>query len=205
MTRRDIDSEARRTEFEATAVPFMGALYNTARRLMHGDDDAADLVQETYLRAFRTFDSYTPGTNCRGWLLTIMYSVFINHYHKTRRQAFTISIDDLEGRLQRYLESADDPAATISMVDVRGSRSETGTSGESRVNPEVDSALRALPEEFRVPVLLVDVEGLSYDEAAEVMDCPVGTIRSRLYRGRRLLFASLKDYAASLGFRRSGT
>ena len=189
--KRDLDIETRRAEFEATALPYMGALYNTARRLTHGSDDAGDLVQETFLRAYRTFDNFTPGTNCRGWLLTIMYSVFINHYHKARRQLSTLSIDDLEGRFQRYLESSEDAGEAAATVDVRG----------LRMNPEVERALRELPEDFRAPVLFIDVEGLSYDEAAEVLRCPVGTIRSRLYRGRRLLFAALWDYAAAMGFR----
>lgn len=193
--KRDLDIETRRAEFEATALPFMGALYNTARRLTHGSDDAGDLVQETFLRAYRTFDNFTPGTNCRGWLFTIMYSVFTNHYHKTRRQLPTISIDDLEQRFQRYLESSDDAGEAAATVEVRG----------LRMNPEIDVALQQLPEEFRAPVLFVDVEGLSYDEAAEVLGCPVGTIRSRLYRGRRLLFAALRDYAATMGFRGGST
>lgn len=195
--KREFDNEARRAEFEATALPLMGTLYNSARRLTRGGDEAEDLLQETYLRAYRTFDNFSPGTNCRGWLLTIMYSIFINHYHKTRRQGPTVSIDDLEGRFQRYLESSDDPAAASAMVNVAGSAG-------ARMNPEVDSALRQLPEDFRLPVLFVDVEGLSYEEAAEVLQCPVGTIRSRLYRGRRLLFAALKEYAATMGFRTTG-
>jgi RNA polymerase sigma-70 factor (ECF subfamily) len=189
--KRDLDIETRRAEFEATALPYMGALYNTASRLTHGSDDAGDLVQETFLRAYRTFDNFTPGTNCRGWLLTIMYSVFINHYHKTRRQLPTVSIDELEGRFQEYLESSEDAGEAAATVDVRG----------LRMNPEVERALRQLPEDFRAPVLFIDVEGLSYDEAAEVLRCPVGTIRSRLYRGRRLLFAALQDYASAMGFR----
>jgi RNA polymerase sigma-70 factor (ECF subfamily) len=189
--KRDLDIETRRAEFEAAALPYMGALYNAARRLTHGSDDAGDLVQETFLRAYRTFDNFTPGTNCRGWLLTIMYSVFINHYHKTRRQLATLSIDDLDGRFQQYLESSEDAGESATTVDVRG----------LRMNPEVERALRELPEDFRAPVLFIDVEGLSYDEAAEVLRCPVGTIRSRLYRGRRLLFAALRDYAAAMGFR----
>ena len=194
MPKRDLDEDAKRSEFEATALPFLDALYNTARRLVPDDvraAEAADLVQETYLRAFRTFENFTPGTNCRGWLLTIMYSVYINEYHKTRRQGPTVSIDDLEGRFQHYLESSDDPTATSTTVEV---------SAGARLNPEVDGALRALPDEFRLPVLLVDVDGLSYEEAAAALQCPVGTIRSRLYRGRRSLFVLLKDYAAGMGF-----
>lgn len=188
---RQPDIDRKRAEFEATALPCMTALYGTANRLTRGSDDAEDLVQETYLRAYRTFDNFTPGTNCKAWLLTIMYSVFINQYHKTRRQPPTVAIDDLEGRFQRYLESPDDPGEGAATVDVRG----------MRMNPEVEQALRQLPEEFRAPVLFVDVEGLSYDEAAKVIQCPVGTVRSRLYRARRLLFAALQDYAAAMGFK----
>lgn len=187
---RNLDSESRRAEFEATALPFLDAVFGTARRLTRGSDDAADLVQETYLRAYRTFDSFTPGTNCRGWLLTIMYSVFINHYHKLRRDPATVSIDDLEGRFQAYLESADDAGEAAATVAVAG----------VRMNPEVEHALRLLPEEFRAVVLFVDVEGLSYDEAAAALACPVGTVRSRLYRGRKLLFAALEGYAMTQGF-----
>jgi RNA polymerase sigma-70 factor (ECF subfamily) len=191
MAKRELDSETKRAEFEATALSLMRALYNTARRLTRAGGEADDLVQETYLRAYRTFESFTPGTNCRGWLLTIMYSVFINHYHKSRRRPPTLSIHDLEERFQTYLESSDDPGEVAATVEVRG----------IRMNPEIDDALQQLPEEFRAPVLFVDVEGLSYDEAAAVLGCPVGTIRSRLYRGRRLLFVALKDYAAAMGFR----
>lgn len=195
-SKRVLDPETRRAEFEATALPFMRAVYSTARRLARGnDDEAGDLVQETYLRAYRTFENFTPGTNCRGWLLTIMYSVFINQYNKTQRRGATVSFDDLEERFQHHLESTDDASAAAATVDVRG----------VRLNPEVEQALQQLPEEFRAPVLLVDVEGLSYDEAAAVLECPVGTIRSRLYRARRLLFAALEDYAAALGFRSEQT
>jgi RNA polymerase sigma-70 factor (ECF subfamily) len=192
MTR--LDNDARRAEFEAAALPHMSALYNAARRFTHGGDEAGDLVQETYLRAYRTFDNFTPGTNCRAWLLTIMYSVFVNLYHKQRR-APTVSIDDLEARFEQYLEASHHPSDAAETVEVRG----------NRMNPEVETALRQLPQEFQAVVLLVDVEGLSGDEAAAALQCPVGTIRSRLYRGRRLLYAALREYAATLGFGRDAT
>lgn len=190
--KRELDIETRRAEFEATALPFMSVLYNTARRLTHGGDDAGDLVQETYLRAYRTFENFTPRTNCRSWLLTIMYSVFINQYNKARRQGPTVSLDALEKRFEHYLESADDAGAAAATVELRG----------NRMNPEIDTALRQLPDEFRTAVLLVDVEGLTYDEAADVLRIPVGTVRSRLYRARRLLFIALQDHAVTMGFRR---
>ena len=193
--KRRFDIDAKRAEFESTALPFMQGLYSTALRLTHGSDDAGDLVQETYLRAYRTFENFAPGTNCRGWLLTILYSVFYNEYHKARRQPAAVSIDDLEARFQHYLESPDNAGEVAATLPV------AGASGV-RMNPEVALAIGRLPEAFRAAVLFVDVEGLSYDEAALVLECPVGTVRSRLYRGRRLLFASLQQYAATLGFPR---
>ena len=191
--RRSLDPGVRRAEFESTALPFMGGLYNTALRLTRGSDDAGDLVQETYLRAYRTFDSFEPGTNCRGWLLTILYSVFINHYHKERRQLTTVPIDDLEAKFQHYLESGDGADCDAMTQALRGTTA-------VRMNPEVALALQQLPEEFYSVVIFVDVEGLSYDEAALALGCPVGTVRSRLSRGRRLLFTSLQQYATGLGF-----
>lgn len=193
--KRSLDIDAKRAEFESTALPFMHGLYHTALRLTHGSDDAGDLVQETYLRAYRTFENFAPGTNCRGWLLTILYSVFYSEYHKARRQPTAVSLDDLEARFERYLESPDDAGEAAATLPV------AGVSGV-RMDPEVALALGGLPDVFRAVVLFVDVEGLSYDEAAVLLECPVGTVRSRLYRGRRLLFASLQQYAATLGFAR---
>jgi RNA polymerase sigma-70 factor (ECF subfamily) len=190
MTPRKLDIESKRAEFEATAVPLLQPLYSAARRLSDSPEDAADLVQETYLRAYRTFENYTPGTNCRAWLFTILYSVFINEYHRRQRRGPTISLDDLEKRFRRYLETPDDAEQTVVTVPA------------GSVGPEVDAALRQLSPDFRAPVLLVDVEGLSYDEAAAVLGCPIGTVRSRLYRARRLLFAALQQYAVESGFTR---
>lgn len=190
-SRRKLDSETKRAEFEATAVPLMKALYNAGRRLADGPEDAADLVQETYLRAYRTFDNFTPGTNCKAWLFTIMHSVYANEYHRRRRRGRTVSLDyDLEQRFQRYIEAPSDAEAAAATVAVWG----------VRVSPEVEGALKQLSPDFRAPVLLVDVEGLSYDEAAAVLRCPVGTVRSRLFRARRILFAALHDYATQAGF-----
>lgn len=194
-SRRSLSVAEKRAEFEAVAIPFTDALYRTALRLMGGADGAGDLVQETYLRAYRTFENFEPGTNCRGWLLTILYSVFHNEYHKTRRQPALLPLDELEDRLQTYLESPDDAQY------VAETRAVAGTVG-ARMDPEVTEALGRLPDEFREAVVLVDVEALSYDEAAAVLKCPVGTVRSRLYRGRRLLFVALRAYAAERGFAR---
>jgi RNA polymerase sigma factor (sigma-70 family) len=188
MTPRKLDIESKRAEFEALALPLLEPLYHLARRLAEDSDDAADLVQETCLRAYRTFENFTPGTNARAWLFTILYSVYINDYRRRQRRGPTVSLEDLEGRFQLYLEApnAVEPVAATQPVE--------------KLGPEVDAALRQLSPEFRAPVVLVDVEGLSYDEAAAVLGCPVGTVRSRLFRARRLLFGALHHYAMQSGF-----
>lgn len=193
--RQDPDIETKRAEFEAITVPMMKALYGAARRLTPVAEDAEDLVQETYARAYRAFDNFTPGTNCKAWLFTIMYSVFVNQYRKARRRGPTVSLDDLEQRFQHYIEAPSDSADSVTTVAAWG----------VRLAPEVKEAMERLSADFRAPVLLVDVEGLSYDEAAGVLGCPVGTVRSRLFRARRALFAMLHDYAAQSGLLRGRT
>ena len=184
----EIDTPSAR--FEAVALPFLNALYGKALHLTGKPEDAVDLVQETFLRAYRTFANFTEGTNCKAWLFTILYSIFINRYHKTRREPDTVSMEELEETYHHVLADPrwDDDFASLvdSQVDWQG--------------PEVSGALAKLPEDFRAAVLLVDVEELSYEEAAAVMNCPVGTLRSRLFRARRVLFVELRDYARKMGF-----
>jgi RNA polymerase sigma-70 factor (ECF subfamily) len=181
---------SKRELFEATAIPFMRALHNTALRLTHDPQDAADLVQETFLRAYRTFASFTPGSNCKAWLFTILYSIFINQYHQAKRRPRMESVEELEERFHHFVQAPGDPASDITTVEGWG----------WRWSLEVERALRQLPEDFRVPLLLVDVDGLSYEEAASVLRCPVGTVGSRLYRGRMALFAMLQEYAHQAGY-----
>ena len=176
--------------FEAVALPFMNALYGKALHLTHKPEDAADLVQETFLRAYRTFANFAEGTNCKAWLFTILYSIFINRYHKAQREPDTVSMDQLEETYHRGLADPqwDDEFAVLagSKLDWQG--------------PEVSQALGKLPEDFRAAVLLVDVEEFSYEEAAAVLNCPVGTLRSRLFRARRGLFVELREHARKMGF-----
>ena len=176
--------------FEAMAMPFMNALYNKALYLTHRPEDAADLVQETYLRALRTFANFVEGTNGKAWLFTILYSIFINKYRKTQREPETISIDELHEVYHRELAN---PAWDDEFTVLAGLEKEWQ-------GPEIAQALGKLPEEFRAAVLLVDVEQLTYEEAAGVLNCPVGTLRSRLFRARRALFVELRDYARQMGF-----
>jgi RNA polymerase sigma-70 factor (ECF subfamily) len=180
-----IDPGNKRNQFAAIALPFTRPLYNAARRLAYTHEDASDLVQETYLRAYRTFDNFTLGTNCKAWLFTILYSIFVNKYRKEQREPEAVSAEELEERFDRCLAGAWDPQQLLIL---------------EQVGTEVDQALNRLPETFRSVVLLVDVEEMSYEETAAVLSCPVGTVRSRLYRARKLLFTELQQYALLQGY-----
>ncbi len=183
------DEIGRRERFERTALPYLDQLYRVAARLS-GRDEARDLVQETVLRAFRTFDSFRPGTDCKAWLLTILYSVFINRYRRRRREPELLPEAELESEFHRRI-SPGTPEQELRML--------RQAAMEDR-SPEVRGALDRLPESFRSAILLVDVEELSYEEAASVMGCPVGTLRSRLFRGRKALFVALSEYASRAGY-----
>ena len=176
--------------FEAVALPFLDALHRKAWHLTRRPEDASDLVQETFLRAYRTFENFTEGTNCRAWLFTILYSIFVNKYRKEQREPDLVSMDELEEAHHRELA---DPAWDGEFAALAGK--ELDWQG-----PEISAALGKLPEEFRSAVLLVDVEEFTYEEAAAVLNCPVGTLRSRLFRARRVLFVELRDYARRMGF-----
>lgn len=175
----------RRADFERIALPVAPALYRTARRLTQRSEDASDVVQETFLRAYRTFDNFREGTNEKAWLFTILYSILSNRWRRSRPPADEMSIDEMEARFGKAVAvAADAERALLVRLDA---------------SPEIDSALRQLPETYRAAVLLVDVEGMTYEEASAALDCPIGTIRSRVARGRRLLFVALYDYARRIG------
>jgi RNA polymerase sigma-70 factor (ECF subfamily) len=177
----------RREAFERVALPHASALYRTARRVSRRPADAGDLVQETFLRAYRTFDNFQPGTNAKAWLFTIMYSIVANVWRRNARTPEEVPITDAEGRFEQAL-TGDASAIERELLSALDASS------------EVDQALKQLPEVFRDVVLLVDVEGLTYEEAAAALSCPVGTIRSRLARARKQLFVALHDYARRAGF-----
>jgi RNA polymerase sigma-70 factor (ECF subfamily) len=177
----------KRNRFEETAVPLLKRVLNAARHLTRREEDARDLTQETYLRAYRTFDNFRPGTNCKAWLLTILYSIFVNRYRKQQREPKTIPIEDLEESFHRSLHDG-------------GFVPQPEGSPARWSDVEIVAALDELPESFRSAVLMVDVEELTYEEAARALDCPVGTVRSRLFRGRKMLFTSLEARARREGY-----
>ncbi len=178
-----------KAEFERVALPQLSHLYTSAFYLTKDKAEAEDLVQETYIRALRFFDKFKPGTNCRAWLLTILRNLFINRYRQKRREPEKVDWE----RIEQVYES---------MVE-QGERAERdnpeGLLISQFMDEEVEKALRELAEEYRTAIVLVDIEELSYEEAAKVMECPVGTIRSRVSRGRRLLQVALRDYALERG------
>lgn len=174
--------DKRREDFETTALPFARPLYATALRITGRAEDAFDVVQETFLRAFRTFDNFTAGTNPKAWLFTILRSVSANRWRRERRQPLMVPLEDWERRF--------------------GPLAAEGPPAGDAASEEVSRALEGLPEDFRLVVLLVDVEGLTYEEAAAALACPLGTVRSRLARARRALYVELHDYARKAGYAR---
>lgn len=185
-----IDEASRRARFEETALPHLRRVYNVALRLARRPEDASDLAQETYLRAYRTFHNFRTGTDCKAWLLTILYSVFINRYWKRKREGEPVPVEALDESYYRLLAA--------------GARDHEGSALRAanldRPGAEVVRALSELPESFRAAVVLVDMEDLSYEEAAAALQCPVGTLRSRLFRARKLLFVALRGYAREAGY-----
>jgi RNA polymerase sigma-70 factor (ECF subfamily) len=183
------DDAALRDRFERDVLPLLPSLYGAAMRLTRNPTDAEDLVQETYLRAFRGFGGFKEGTNLKAWLYRILTNSFINTYRKKQREPQTVSgPDDVD---EWYL------------YDRLGGR-HVEVSAENEVldripDADVKAALESLSENFRLAVLLADVEGFSYKEIAEIMDVPIGTVMSRLHRGRKALEKALWDTAKERG------
>ena len=183
--------EDRRRRFEEGALPHLDALYTMALRLSRNPDDAGDLLQETVLRAYRFFHQFEAGTNCRAWMLTILFNNFRNGYRKSSREQPAASPEEFDRKVE-----------TQSLrVDPAGSNPEAMLSHQG-MEGEVEAALAALPEEFREAILLVDVEELSYQEVSGVLEVPIGTVKSRVSRGRAILRDSLAAFAKERGLLR---
>lgn len=183
-------TERRRTDkenFEREAMPFLGSLYNTAYRLARNSEDAEDLVQETFLRAYRSFDQFTPGTNLKAWLFRILRNAFINEYRKKRAAP---QEEDFAG-IEESFESRIDGDRVTSI------KNPEQEALEGALDEKVQLALDALPPDYKMAVVLADLEGFSYREIADILEVPIGTVMSRLYRGRKLLEEELLRYARS--------
>lgn len=194
----EMASDDTRAGFDEEALPHLDAVYRFALRLSGAPDQAEDLVQETFLRAYRSWDQYTRGTAAKSWLFTICRNVFLRR--RERRQRHDEIVDENVER-----SGGGNPVNPV-WVSVVGVDPE-GDFFDSIVDGKIIGAIEELPEEYRTAVILSDVEGLPYAEIAELMDVPVGTVKSRLFRGRRRLQEVLYDYAVEMGYisERSGT
>jgi RNA polymerase sigma-70 factor (ECF subfamily) len=183
-----IQQDPRHKDFEQQTLPHMEILYNYALRMTGNTEDAKDLLQETFLKAYRFWDKFEQGTNLRAWLFRIMKNTYINVYRKEAKEPDKVDYNDIENYydLIRDQNSDDNDLQTKIFGQL--------------LDDDVSTALESLPEEFRTVVILCDIEGLSYEEIAEFSQIPVGTVRSRLHRGRKLLYAKLYDYAKGRGF-----
>lgn len=188
MTRKSGTATDQRLAFEREALPYLDALHTAALRLARNTDEASDLTQETILRAYRCFHQFTPGSNCRAWLLTILYNNFRSSYRRGAREHPCASAEEFADEIDARSFAAD----------------------QSRINPEellshrragrrIELALAALPAEFREALILVDVQELNYQEVADVLDVPLGTVKSRVSRGRALMRRALCGFDRARG------
>ncbi|MFO7799427.1 sigma-70 family RNA polymerase sigma factor [Rhodohalobacter sp.] len=175
-------------DFNEEIIPHLDALYNFGLRLTSDPNDAEDLVQDTIVKAYRFFDSYEKGTNAKAWLFRILKNSYINNYRKKSKKPQEVDYDEVAS----FYES------------IRAERTETSDMEDKMfrelIDDDISNALDEIPEDFRTVVLLCDVEDFTYEEIANMLDVPIGTIRSRLHRGRNLLKAQLMDYATKKGY-----
>lgn len=183
------DEQARRDRvFEEELLPQIDSLYTFAYHLVYNEDDANDLVQEAYLKAYRFIHRYEPGTNAKAWLYRILKNAFINQYRKKSRQPNQVDLEDYI----TYHDSEDSVYTGYS--DLRQDMF------DAMMGDEVTVAINKLPSDFKIVILLCDIEGFTYEEISKIVDIPIGTVRSRLHRARNMLKEQLREYAKSMGF-----
>jgi RNA polymerase sigma-70 factor (ECF subfamily) len=188
------DNHKKGWDFEAAAMPFVDALYNTAYRMTRNAEDAEDLVQEAYLKAYKYYDKFEEGTNFKAWLFKIMKNTFINNYRKKQQAPPQSDFADIE-------ESFESQVSEEAGQKIKNPEEELL---EDVLDGDIQRAIDELPPDYRMVVLLADLENFSYKEIAEILDVPVGTVMSRLYRGRRLLERTMLEYAHDHGYIEKG-
>ena len=174
--------------FDNEFMPHINAMYNFAYRLTLDQDDSKDLVQDTYLKAYRFIESFQQGTNAKAWLFRILKNSFINEYRKKSKQPAKVDYQEVE-----TFYNSDD-------VDYQSTTDLRAESVKDMLGDEISNALNALAVDFRTVIILADLEGFTYEEMAKILDIPIGTVRSRLHRARNLLKDQLKEYAQSMGY-----
>lgn len=184
----DAGTRARHIEFEREAAPHMNLLYNYAHWMTGDRDEADDLLQETFLKAYRFWDKFEKGTNLKAWLFKIMKNSYINMYRKDKREPDKVDYEEVQNFYNEIRAESTDPNDLQQQIF------------GGLLDDEVTSALESLPEDFRTVIILCDIEGLPYEEIAEFVDCPIGTVRSRLHRARKMLQTQLYDYAKQRGY-----
>ena len=196
MASKDLVLESatdRNDRFERDALVFMDQLYAAALRYTKNPEDARDLVQDTYLKAFNSFHQFEEGTNLRAWLYRILTTTFINTYRKDQRRPQLASGEREDWQLAEAQSHTSDLGKSAEVEAL-----------ENLPDSDIKRALQEIPEEFRIAVYLADVEGFSYKEIANIVEVPAGTVMSRLHRGRKLLREKLADYAKELGYSTEG-
>lgn len=191
VQRRKYSQEEKTSIFDGEFMPHIDSMYNFAFRLTFDEDDAKDLVQDTYMKAFRFINSFEQGTNAKAWLFRILKNSFINEYRKKSKQPAKVDYQEVE-----TFYNSDD-------VDYQSTSDLRAESVKDMLGDEISNALNALAVDFRTVIILADLEGFTYEEMAKILDIPIGTVRSRLHRARNLLKEQLKGYASQWGIIRT--